>query len=88
MYKRYGDKAIEESAEGADELAAQDDYNGEAIWRRITYAVIPLANTSPPGPLHWRSETRSAAGSIRDPSPVSSILDNNRRQQERAPCPK
>jgi hypothetical protein len=35
MLKRYGEKAVEESATRADELAAQDDYNGEAVWRRI-----------------------------------------------------
>ena len=31
MLRRYGDKVTEESGEGADELAAQDDYNGEAM---------------------------------------------------------
>jgi hypothetical protein len=36
MLKRYGDKALEESAARGDELAAQDDYSGEAVWRRIT----------------------------------------------------
>jgi hypothetical protein len=36
MLKRYGDRALEESAARADELAAQDDYNGAAVWRRIT----------------------------------------------------
>jgi hypothetical protein len=44
MLKRYGDKALEESAARADELAAQDDYNGEAVWRRITDAVGQLAS--------------------------------------------
>jgi hypothetical protein len=34
------------------ELAAQDDYNGEAVWRRITDAVRELANHTPAGPLH------------------------------------
>ena len=52
MLKRYGDKAIEESAARADELAAQDDYNGAAVWRRITDAVGQLANDTPPAPLH------------------------------------
>jgi hypothetical protein len=28
--------ALDESAVRADELAAQDDYNGAAVWRRIT----------------------------------------------------
>jgi len=31
MLRRYGEKAIEESSARADELAAQDDYNGQAI---------------------------------------------------------
>jgi hypothetical protein len=52
MLKRYGDKALEESAGRADELAAQDDYNGEAVWCRITDAVRQLANQTPAGPLH------------------------------------
>jgi hypothetical protein len=52
MLKRYGAKALEESAARAEELAAQDDYDGEAVWRRITDAVGQLANETPPGPLH------------------------------------
>ena len=52
MLKRYGDKAAEEGAARADELAAQDDYKGEAVWRRIAEAVAPLANRTSAGPLH------------------------------------
>ena len=52
MLKRYGDKAADESAARADDLAAQDDYNGEAVWRRITDAVRQLANQAAAGPLH------------------------------------
>ena len=52
MLKRYGGKALEESAARADELAAQEDHNGEAVWRRITDAVGQLANETPHGPLH------------------------------------
>ena len=52
MLRRYGDNAAEESAARADELAAQDDYNGAAVWRRITDAVGQLANRTPAGPLH------------------------------------
>ena len=51
MLKRYGDKALEESAARDDELAAQDDYSGEAVWRRITDAVRQLANQTPAGPV-------------------------------------
>ena len=39
--KRYGDKALEESAARADELAAAEDHNGVAVWRRITHADRP-----------------------------------------------
>jgi hypothetical protein len=52
MLKRYGEKALDESAKRADELAAGEDYDGAATWRRITIAVAQLANTIPPGPVH------------------------------------
>ena len=52
MLKRYGDKALEESGQRADDLAAAGDDNGAATWRRITAAVDQLANNTPPGPLH------------------------------------
>jgi len=52
MLKRYGDKALEESAARADELAAAEDHNGVAVWRRIAHAVGQLANPTPPGPVH------------------------------------
>ena len=52
MLKRYGEKALDESAARAEELAAQDDYNGAAVWRRITDAVGQLANTTPSGRPH------------------------------------
>jgi hypothetical protein len=52
LLKRYGDKALEESAARAEELVAQDDHTGAAIWRRITDAVSQLANETPPRPLH------------------------------------
>jgi len=52
MLKRYGEKALDESATRADELAAGGDHDGAATWRRITAAIEQLANTTPPGPLH------------------------------------
>ena len=52
MLKSYGDKTFEESAARADELAAQDDHNGAASWRRIPDAVTQLSNKIPSGPLH------------------------------------
>ena len=51
MLKRYGEKALGESATRAEELAPQDDYNGAAVWRRITDAVGQLANVTSAG-LH------------------------------------
>jgi hypothetical protein len=52
MLKRYGDKALDESSARAEELAADDDYDGVVVWRRIIDAVAQLANDKPPGPLH------------------------------------
>ena len=52
MLKRFGDKALEQSATRADELASDGDHAGADTWRRITTAVEQLANTTPPGPLH------------------------------------
>lgn len=52
MLKRYGDKALEQSAARAHELAAEGDHDGVDTWRRITAAVEQLANKTPPGPLH------------------------------------
>jgi ATP-dependent DNA ligase len=52
MLKRYGERALEESASRADELASASDDNGVAVWRRITDAVGQLANTIPLGAVH------------------------------------
>ena len=52
MLKRYGDKALEQSSTRAEELAADGDHDGADTWRRITAAVVQLANTTPPGPVH------------------------------------
>jgi hypothetical protein len=49
MLKRYGEKALEESEARADELAAADDYNGVAVWRRIRDAVAQLTTKRRPG---------------------------------------
>jgi hypothetical protein len=35
MLKHYGEKALEESAACADELFAEQDHDGAAVWRRI-----------------------------------------------------
>ena len=52
MLKRYGKNARWESAVRADEVAAEGDRDGAAIWRLITDAVAQLANTTPTGPMH------------------------------------
>lgn len=52
MLKRYGEKALEESASRIDELVTAGDDDGVAVWRRISDAVGQLANTTPPGPVH------------------------------------
>jgi hypothetical protein len=52
MLKRFGDKAEEQSAARADDLATEGDHDGAATWRRITDAVRQLANVTPAAPLH------------------------------------
>jgi hypothetical protein len=52
MLKRYGDRALEESASRADELASAGDDNGVAVSRRISGAVGQLINTTPLGVVH------------------------------------
>ena len=52
MLKRYGEKALEESAARSDQLFAEQDHDGAAVWRRIIDAVSQLANTTPSGRLH------------------------------------
>ena len=52
MLKRYGEKALEEAPRAPDELFAEQDHDGAAVWRRIIDAVGQLANTTPSGRLH------------------------------------
>ena len=52
MLKRFGDKAEEQSAARADNLAAEGDHDGAATWRRITDAARQLADTIPSGPVN------------------------------------
>jgi hypothetical protein len=51
MLTRYGDEAMLESAQRADELAADGDRAGAATWLRIANAIAQLANTTP-GTVH------------------------------------
>jgi hypothetical protein len=41
-----------ESAARADELIAEGDHDGAAVWCRIAYALVQLASTTPSGPVH------------------------------------
>jgi len=52
MLKRYGENALEQSRTRIDELAADGDHDGADTWRRISAAVVQLANNTPSGPLH------------------------------------
>jgi hypothetical protein len=52
MLKRYGENAEPESAARVDELAADGDLNGAAVWRRIMDTFAELANTTPSGPVN------------------------------------
>ena len=52
MIKRHGEKALDESAARADELAIAGDDDGATTWRRIMAAVTQLANRTPPGQVH------------------------------------
>jgi hypothetical protein len=45
MLKRYGEKALEESAARVDELAADGDHDGAVTWRRITDVRSDLRRT-------------------------------------------
>ena len=52
MVNRYADEAKANSDHRAEELAADGDHVGAAIWRRVTDAIEQLTNTKAPGPLH------------------------------------
>jgi hypothetical protein len=52
MLKRYGERALDESAARADELVLAGDDDGAATWRRIMAAVAQLENETLPGPVH------------------------------------
>jgi hypothetical protein len=52
MLKAYSDQAEAESTLRVGELEAAGDHEGAAVWRRITRALIELANKTPSGPLH------------------------------------
>ena len=52
MLNRYGNDATAEGTKRAEELAANGDLGGVAVWLRVIDAVRQLAITTPPGPVH------------------------------------
>jgi hypothetical protein len=50
MINRYADEAEANSFRRAEELAAEGDHAGAAIWRRVTVAIEQLTDTT--GPLN------------------------------------
>jgi hypothetical protein len=52
MLTRYGDEATTEGTKRADELAADGDLAGVAVWLRVIDAIRQLAITTPIGPVH------------------------------------
>jgi hypothetical protein len=52
MLRRYGDKALEESATRADQLDREGDPDGTATRHWIARTIEQLLNTTPPGPVH------------------------------------
>ena len=50
MVNRYADEAEANSFRRAEQLAAEGDHAGAAIWRRITVAIEQLTDTR--GPLN------------------------------------
>ena len=51
MVNRYADEAEANSFQRVEELAAEGDHAGAAIWRRITVAIEQLTDTT--GPFNW-----------------------------------
>jgi len=50
MIKRHGEKALDESAARADELALAGDDDGATTWRRIMATVTPTRQQNPARP--------------------------------------
>ena len=48
----YGEDATIHAAMRADELLAQGDMDGAAVWRQIITTINGLQNMKPIGPIH------------------------------------
>lgn len=47
LIDRYGSRAADEATKRADDMLAQGDMEGRAVWRRIRKAVCKLQQTEP-----------------------------------------
>jgi triphosphoribosyl-dephospho-CoA synthetase len=52
IVKRYGDAAGTEAAQRADQLLADGDTVGQAVWLRIVRAIEELQRQTPEGAVH------------------------------------
>ena len=52
MIKLHGEHARSQSDMRAEQLAANGDPVGAAVWRRITDAIKQFTSATPSGPLH------------------------------------
>jgi len=52
MLNRYGDQATAEGTKRAEELAADGDLGGVAVWLLVIDAIRQLAITAPFGSVH------------------------------------
>ena len=52
MLNRYCDGALVESTKRANEVAADGDLSGVAVWLRVIDALRQLAITTPSGSVH------------------------------------
>ena len=50
MVNRYADAAEAKADQCADELETEGDHTGAVIWRRVTFAIEQLTDTT--GPPH------------------------------------
>ena len=52
LIDNYGDDATIHAAMRADELLAQGDMDGTAVWRQVIKAINELQNMKPSGSVH------------------------------------
>jgi hypothetical protein len=80
---RRGRRLKSSRAARPDELAAQNDYNGQVTWRRITEVVSQRVDTPPSARTTDDTNFHSAAGSGSRPLPEF-IVDNRFSREQSA----